>query len=132
LIETAIRAILIADATVLAAVNDSPAPRIYVGKVRQKDNQPSISIFRIGGARRYHMQGQSGTVPSMFQIDIFADNAQVVTETADAVRQALTAYQGTISNTCVQACYLQGDQMIWEDGPNLYRVTHSWNVIYEE
>lgn len=106
--EEALRARLVATAAVTDLV---PAARI-IWSQRLGPALPAIVLHRITGRPDYHLQGPSGLVDSLVQIDCWGASFASATSCARAVRDALSAYgEGLISR-----CFIENQRSSFEKG----------------
>lgn len=92
-IRSALRAILLGDAAVSAAVS---ASRIYPGIMPQGETQPSIVQNLITEGAGYHMLGDDGLIQSRIQIDAWALTQDSAVSLANKVFDLLSGYSGTV------------------------------------
>ena len=126
--EAAVRAILIADETVLGLVSS----RIYPMKLPQGPTMPAITYSRISGPRIETMAGPSGMAFPRVQVDSWASTYAGVKALADAVRKALDGYRGTIVSIRVGGIIMDGELDLYEPGVEEYRVTQDYIVWHDE
>lgn len=97
-VETAIIAILKADATVLAMVSTRIFPLI-----RPPDTDlPCIVYQKIDHVQEYHLSGESRSQSQRYQFNIYAATYPAVRELVLAVDNALNIYRGTISDAEIE------------------------------
>lgn len=106
--EEALRAHLLATAAVTALV---PAERI-VWNQRIGPALPAISLHRITGRPDYHLQGPSGLVDSLVQVDCWGASFASVTAVARAVQAALSAHAGGV----ISRCFIENLRSSFEKG----------------
>ena len=92
-IRGALRAILAADPT----VNALCAGRIYPVQLAQGVRSPSVVYHRVTGLFDYVMNGPSGLVQSLMQIDSVAPGPDAATSLGNAVHDALTGFRGLVT-----------------------------------
>jgi hypothetical protein len=94
--ESAIRKLLIDDATVAALVST----RIYPeGGAPQTPPLPFIVTKRISRSHFHHMGAAGGLAIARVQVTSYAKSEGEVETLADAIREALDGYRGTVTNT---------------------------------
>jgi hypothetical protein len=91
-IRKALRAILVADPT----VNGLSGGRIYPVRLPQGQRATSIVYHRVTGLFDYQMNGPSGLVQNLMQIDSVAVGNDEATALANAVHDALTGFNGEV------------------------------------
>jgi hypothetical protein len=81
--------------------------RLYpFGGAPASATKPYATFGKIGGFRHHHLGGSAGLVEARFQFDCYAGSAKAAEGLADAVRDALDGYIGTISTVEVLASFL--------------------------
>jgi hypothetical protein len=93
-ISAAIRAILLADPAVSAAVG---GVRVYPGILPQGVTLPSIVQNLITEAIGYHMQGDDGLIRSRMQIDAWALTRDLAVSLANLSFETLSGYSGIVT-----------------------------------
>jgi hypothetical protein len=91
-IRGALRTILASD----PAVNALCAGRIYPVRLKQGDRGPSIVYHRVTALFDYEMDGPSGLVQSLMQIDSVAALEDAATQLGNAVHDVLTGFRGQV------------------------------------
>ena len=127
MIETAIRSILINDATVKDITT-----RCYPVTIPQSPTYPLILYTKITGMRDHHLQGPNGRAHPRFQIEAWSKTYTEAKTLADAIRKALDGYSGTASGTVIRSCLIESEQDIYESEIEVYRVTSDWFIWHEE
>ena len=105
LIETAIFSILTADQEVVAIVGNNVFPNI----IPQDTVLPAITYQQISGPRDYTSDGESGLVESRYQLNCIAETYQGAKELFEAVRLAVTAYEGTVNGIEIQRIHIEDE-----------------------
>lgn len=86
-----------------AAVYDSLLPRGY--------KLPAIVVHRYGGAHDQDFTGPIDCVEDNFQLDVYGDTSDAKEDIAQAARDLLTGYTGTLSDgTVVSGTYKEQDR----------------------
>lgn len=96
-IRPALRAVLLADTAVLAAITTSGVSRMYPGVLPQGETRPTIVHNLITEGTGYHMQGDDGLVQERVQIDCWAQSQDAAVALANLVFDRLSGYRGTIA-----------------------------------
>jgi hypothetical protein len=97
-VETAIVAILKADATVLGLV----ASRIFPLKRPPRTTLPCIVFQKIDHVQEYHLRGKSASQEQRFQLNLYANTYTGARALEAAVESALNIYRGAISGTDIE------------------------------
>jgi len=132
-VENAIRAILIADFDVSALVADRITPIVRP----QGDGLPAVVYQQITGSRLYTASGPGDMARVMFQVTGWSDDYDQARELADAIREALNGYDGTISSVTIQHCRIldEGDLpnlAAGDDAATLYGKRLDFEIVYDE
>ena len=127
MIETAIRSILINDATVKAITT-----RCYPVALPQSPTYPLILYTKITGMRDHHLQGPSGHAHPRLQIESWSKSYSEAKTLAAAIRKALDGYSGTASGTVIRSCLIESERDIFESEIEVYRIVQDWFTWHEE
>lgn len=133
--EEALRAWLLASAAITAIAST----RIDWNVVPQAAGVPSIVLHRITGIRDYHMQGASGVVRTMVQIDCWAFDYPNAVTLARAVRDRLSGI-GASSVATFQSVMLLNERQdfVSDDSPihgsseRFHRVSLDFEIWHSE
>lgn len=106
--EEALLALLAADAGVAALLAD----RIAWGARPTGEQLPCVVLFRITGVRDYHLQGRSGLVDSLVQVDCWAGTWLAAKSVARAIVDALD----TPDQPTIQKAFVEGERDSFEEG----------------
>jgi len=136
-IRPALRALLLADTAISAAVGGS---RIYPVLLPQGQRLPSIVYHRVSGIGDHHMQGPSGLNQPRIQIDCWAQSQDAAVSLADLVKSKLDGFAGTVlwgssspqNETVIQGAFYDTEFEDYDDVAKLYRVSRDYLVWYEE
>jgi hypothetical protein len=137
MIENHISELLSTSAAVKALVGgeeDSSKSRVYYMQAVQNGDMPCIVINKISGVRSHVLTGPDGLANPRFQIDSIAKTYTEAKRLADAVRQTLDGYRGTLKETAVHGCSLDNERDIFENAiqPPLYRIVMDFMVWHSE
>ncbi|MBW2647169.1 MAG: DUF3168 domain-containing protein [Deltaproteobacteria bacterium] len=127
MIESAIRYILVNDATVKAITT-----RCYPVTIPQSPTYPLILYTKISGDRDHTLRGASGHAHPRFQIEAWADTYTGAKTLADAIRNALDDYTGTVTGTVIGSCLIDSERDMYESEIEVYRVISDWFIWHEE
>ena len=116
------------------AVTAIVGTRVFPVRVSQSAAYPYIRYMRAAGARWRSTQGPSGKAQPLIQVDCYAATYAEVKTLANAVRQTLDGYRGTVAGVRVGSISLETDEDMEEDGPEPipYRVSMDFLVTHEE
>lgn len=115
-LETALRAYLLADAAVAAAVGG----RVYPRRLPQGPAFPAIVYQRVDTRRGHDMSGPDGLPRPRVQITTWAGSVQAATDAAALVRKRLDGFRGAWGGVTVGSCLCVGERDI--DDPETARV----------
>lgn len=125
----AIRDILIQDSTVKGICSS----RVYPVLLPQRPVFPAITYQRISGASDMALTGATGLSHPRFQVDIWSATYAATQALADAVREALNNYSGTVGSVAIGSVVLQSERDQYESEPvALYRVIMDFNIWHKE
>lgn len=127
-IEEDLRTFLVADPAITALV----VGRIYPLKLPQDPTLPAIAYMRVSGFRGRVQDGPAGYARPTFQIDCWADSYLEAKNVADAVRQRLQAYKGTMGTTEVQSVRFLGDRDDFERDVENFRILMDFEIWHLE
>ncbi|MDA3835853.1 MAG: DUF3168 domain-containing protein [Spirochaetales bacterium] len=127
MIESALRYILINDATVSAITT-----RCYPVMLPQYPVYPLILYTKISGDRDHHLQGPSGHAHPRFQVEAWSESYTGAKTLADAIRKALDGYSGTAAGTKIWSALIDSERDTFESVISVYRVISDWFVWHEE
>ena len=101
-VRPALRAILLADADVYAAIDGDVSraqggSRIFTGTLPQGETFPSVVQNLISEDSDYHMQGGSGLMQARIQIDCWALTQDAAVSLANLVYDGVSGYRGVIT-----------------------------------
>ena len=126
-IEKAIRSILIADTAVKAITN-----RCYPGKIPQNPEYPLIVYYKVTGNRDHHLQGPSGLAHPRFQVEAWATTYDAAKALANAIREALDGYKGTVGAVAIGSILIESERDVYEDAVSCHRVIMDFFVWHSE
>lgn len=116
--------------------------RIYAMRAPQNAKEPFIIYQRVSSERWRHLQGPSGMVQAMMQIDFYHATYNGARDLALAMEAALDGFRGTVAygGDSPQATVrfgdisCQNDVDIFDqtDAPFLYRVSADYLITYEQ
>lgn len=122
------RATLLADAAVLAAVED----RIYPSILPQNERRQSVTYQEISGQGDHHMQGASGLAQSRVQFNAWADNPDDAYDLALKVKAALDGYSGTVGGVTIKGVFYDSVRDLVDDEAKLHARSMDFIVWYAE
>ena len=133
----ALRAFLLADADIAAAVGSS---RVFPVVLPQEQNgQTSIVYTRISGRGDHHMQGPSGLDRVRVQVDAWAVEPDAADELARAVKARLDGYLGPMPmdgsppvEVTVQGVFLDSARDDYDSNAKMHRVSQDFMIWFEE
>jgi len=135
-IDAALRTELKDDATIAGLVST----RIRLSRADQRDTIPYITINRLSGSRFHNATAASGMAIPTFQIDCWGATPILAIAVADAVREAIDGFKGTMGsggNTAnVRTCWLEGEPYLHEpqkgDGIGAHGVAMTFDIMHKE
>ena len=132
-VKTALATRLTLDAGVSALVGF----RVYPVALPQNAPRPAITYQRMPSGHDQTLTKASGTSLGVFRIRSFGDKYSEADQVAEAVRQALQAFSGTVDGTTINAVVLTNDfdeffQPQDASDQGVFCVTFDFHVRYAE
>ncbi|HEX9768438.1 MAG TPA: DUF3168 domain-containing protein [Kiloniellales bacterium] len=98
-----------------SAVTDLVGTRIYLGEAPQNVATPYVVYFLVGPVHDRTLEGRSRLVRSRFQLDCYDTKtanagALSVVAIANAIREALDGFRGTVSGVSFKSVMADGDR----------------------
>lgn len=98
---------------------------------------PFITYRRSGIQRQQTLQNPAGVPRVSFEVQTYAATYEEARQVADAVRQTLDGYAGTIDNTVIHQCSLESEvddfvALAGADLPPAYQITLTYDVWWQE
>jgi hypothetical protein len=128
-----LRVFLLADATIAGLVGT----RIYPLLLPQSPTLPALTYQWISLVPVHSMDGPSGLVARRLQVDCWGSTYLAIETLAEAVRNRLDGYQGSLlagspSGSVVQGVFRAMERDGYEEAPALYRRTVDFMLHAEE
>jgi hypothetical protein len=95
------------------AVSAHSEERVYRGIARRGAETPLVVFHQLAGVPARHLTAVSGVKRAFFQIDCWGSTEEEADDLADAVRDALDQYQGTLGH----GKYTATRATVFIDGP---------------
>jgi len=133
MIEQALKYILVNDATVKAITT-----RVYYDNIPQDPTYPLILITQISGHRDQVLRGPTGHAHPRYQVDAWTQKASgyghkyTARRLADAIREALNGYSGTVEGRTIKSCLLDNERPKNEPELKAYRIMQDYMIWHEE
>ena len=127
-LETALRAYVLADAAIAAAVG----ARMYPRRLPQVPTLPALVYQRIDTRRLHDLDGPDGLPRPRVQITVWAANVQGATDTAALVRGRLDGYRGAWGDVTVGSCLCVGERDLDDPETGRMGVAQDYMIQYQE
>ena len=127
IIEEAIRDILVADSAVKAITT-----RCYPGTIPQAPTYPFALYMKVTGARDHHLRGASGLATPRFQIEAWAETYAAAKALANAIKNALDDYSGTVGAVNVRSILILSERDFYEEAVKAHRIIMDFSVRHIE
>lgn len=119
------RAILVADAAVLAAIDSGAGEqaaryRIYPAILPQNERRQSVTYVEISAQGDHHMEGPSGLAMARVQVNAWADNPDDAYDLGLKVKAALDGYSGTVAGVAIQGVFFDSARDLYDDVAKLH------------
>jgi len=107
---TDLQARLVADSGISAITT-----RIRLSRSEQSDALPRVVVHKISSQHEHHMLAATGKATARVQIDCYANSPVSADALAEAVRQALDGFRGTMnSGVFVSMCHLDNERTTYD------------------
>ncbi len=126
-IEEALKYIIVNNSTVKAITT-----RCYPATIPQNPEYPLVLYMKITGVRSHHLQGPSGSAHPRFQVEAWAATYAEVKALANAIREALDGYSGTVSGCKVRSILIQSERDSYESAVECHRVIQDYMIWHNE
>ena len=126
-IEQALRAILVADAGVLAITT-----RVYPNFIPQKPTWPLIVYQKVSGLRDQALSGPTGKAHPRFQMESWAKTYNEAKSLANAVRVALDGGTFTKGTVTIGGVVIQSEWDAYEPEVECHRIMMDFNFWHTE
>lgn len=131
-IDDALFGILSGDAGVIALFKTGTTTRIFPVVIPQGTALPAAAFQQISGSR-IHAQGSgSNLTHPRYQITIKATTKAAVKAAADAIRQAVDGYYGTVSTVRIDAVLIDHESEGYNLNDRTYEVRQDYMVWHAE
>ena len=128
MIESALYSILTADSTVSGLIST----RVYPIKLPQSPTFPAVTYQRVSTPRVRSTTGPSGLAHPSIQIDCWAETYTGVKSLAEAAREAVDGYSGTVGGVAIAGIIVASENDFFEPEVEIYRVTMDITIWHEE
>lgn len=133
MIEPALYSLVTGDAGVSALI----ATRMYPALMPQNVTLPAVSYSVVVAPGDHHGTAASGYVSAIYRIDCWATTFAAARELAQAVREAIDGYRGTVTpagsplvEVTIGAILLESERDLYEDESRVYRRSQTYRVNY--
>ena len=126
-IEQALRAVLVADAGVLAITT-----RVYPNYIPQSPTWPLIVYQKISGPRDHDINGPTGKAHPRFQLESWAKTYDGAKSLANAVRLALDGNIFTEGAVTIGSIVLQSEFDVYEPDVKCHKIVMDFNIWHTE
>lgn len=109
--------------------------RIYPQELPQKPTLPALTYNQISAVRVRELAGPAGKARRRIQIDCWASTYKGAHALADAVRQTLEPFYGSMANTEVGSIMLDNEFDLFEEEAGvtgIYRVMQDYLIAHLE
>ena len=127
-LETALRAYVLADAAIAAAVGQ----RMYPRRLPQGPTLPALVYLRVDTRREHDMDGPDGLPRPRVQVTAWGANVQAATELAALVRVRLDGYRGAWGAVAIGACLCVGERDLDDPETGRNAVAQDYMIQFEE
>lgn len=112
-------------------------PRIYPVRRPQAVTGDAICFWRTSGGHDHNLTGSSGTAIGTFAIEAISSSYTNADAIAEAIRQGMQGFSGTMGSTAVKSVILDDEQDGYDDpldGSDVvtYRIALLYRIRYTE
>jgi len=123
-VEEALYSRLTSDVAVSALVGS----RVYNTRLPQGPTLPCVTYTRVSTVADMAHDGPVGYELARYQIDAYATTFETIRSLADAVRNCLNGYSGTVLSTVIHAVLLDDQVNEWGDLLDVWRITQDYMI----
>lgn len=130
-VETAIRARLVADATVSGLIGT----RAYALVLPQETAYPAITYNRVSGVRVHDLDGPAGRGTPRISVNSWAETYLEAKALAAAVRVCLDGFRGTVGGVEINNISIENEIDLFEEDAGLsgtYRIMQDYFISHRE
>lgn len=127
-LETALRAYVLADVAIAAAVG----VRMYPRRLPQGPVLPALVYQRIDTRRLHDFDGPDGLPRARVQIAAWAANVQGATDAAALLRERLDGYRGAWGDVTIGACLCVAERDLDDPETGRSAVVQDYMIQYRE
>ncbi|WP_254509887.1 tail completion protein gp17 [Anatilimnocola floriformis] len=111
--------------------------RIFPLVLPQSAARPAITYARTTGGHDHNLKQATGSAIPVFELDCWADSYEAADQLAEAVRQKMQGFSGTMGSVSVRAVILDDEVDAFEvpsDGSDngIYRISLKYRIRYDE
>lgn len=106
--------------------------RVYPVLLPQNPTYPAITYQRISGPRVPIYDGPSTMAAPRFQIDSWSETYAGAKALAEAVREAMDCFHGTMSPVTVGVCEIITETDLYDDEARVFRVLQDYRILHRE
>lgn len=140
MIDESLFTLLKTDSGVSALVAEESSPiryRIFPLVIPQHEEgdltqYPCIVLTKVGASRGVTKSGTDTLVNATYQIDAYATTYKAAAQMADALRDALVDYNGTVGGHEIKTANIENEFALTDPDPGLYRIMQTYSVWYVE
>lgn len=115
-----------------AAVTNLVSTRIYLVNLPQSPSYPAVTIARVSGVREHNLSGPSGLARPRISISGWGTYYNAAKNVAEAIRQTLDGFSGTVSGVDIQSVHLENEIDLYEDEPEVFRTMTDYFIQHQE
>jgi hypothetical protein len=88
---------------------------VYVGRIPRAARYPVIGISRVSGGHEHVLSGAAGYATPRIQLDVWSTSMVTTLAVAEAVRQVMQGFKGTMGSTTVSSVVLENEIDLTEE-----------------
>ena len=118
-------------------ITDVVGAKIFSNRTKQGIAPPFMVLTQIEGEHVTHHGGPAGLARSRLQVDCYAETEAVVEALADAVRQLMDTFTGSMGTLDVRDCNLTGERDLYEEPTDAsdvgkFRISMDFSIWHTE
>jgi hypothetical protein len=111
--------------------------RIFPCYLPQTATRPALTYSRVTGGSYHNLGSATGAAIPTFEIDAWADSYEAADVLAEAIRQEMQGFRGTMGSDAIKTVVLDDEEDAYEapdDGSDngVFRITLRYRIMYTE
>ena len=116
--------------TLITGLDTILGNRLYPSRLPQEPDMPSATYRMITNLEYMTHGGPTGLFKSRFQFDIYGSSFIEAKQAAEAVRQGINGFRGTVDTIKISSIHFSNEFHEFGEATEIYRVTVDYSVIH--